>query len=830
MPETAGPRKAAKQTPQEKKCHSCRSLKFPRDAYGNTETLSGPDGVTNRVPSLRDIVKSMSRGCQICFAILKAIDTLVMLHIDGLPEPPAGRFPSPTPSKASKFPFLVYLPGPWHRLSYVSIRERKDLPVQVHVNINMLLFGIDEDKFGFGKAICRDGVASANGAATDLQFNFELFSDHLAPAPFHGILPARRVPARLSSTRRRRLVKDWIDECVKNHPHCCKPLLGQEDDDQIKQWRPRRLLDLGDNPRSSIRLIDAAGTSGSYATVSHVWKPRGSSDLVLDRDTLAKLIGEKIRWRDLPPVFQDAVVIASEQNIRYLWIHALCVVQDDVRDINLHIEQAHRIFGHSYLNIALERSTHLHETCLGTRWLHRDKGVEVRDVEIPVFKEGKPYKLYARPAVHHRDTHRTDHHEPTFFPYHRQRDEKNIPSCPLLDSADFLQEQIIAPRTLHVDTTELAWECRVETGCECRPSKTAIDENSISTVAMLKLALARRPPDPSYFTPAQLWDEIRRTYIQRSVERNGQSQADRLSSLVGLASCLQPLLNKRFAAGLFVNTSDDLASQLMWYVGAARTSGLETDELGRKRVDRGAHVPSWSWASIVTKHSYHVGSARNMFDSYGGRFGRDPDFHAHGIDNTKPLGVAPDQPDARGLHARGWKLRVSGRLITGKIAARRHSRLYPSTGIYKFIAANAEYFPPPLPPASQESTSGRKSSRVLTDLPPPPPPTTTTGKPPPFPAGDVMLDCDEFDGGRRKSALLGRMEFTWAYFLLLGRVERSRFGDYRGDSSSAVDVGLALRRAGDGKTGEFERIGVFWLAAGLEGLFGEGQVQDVVLV
>ncbi|OIW32737.1 hypothetical protein CONLIGDRAFT_277029 [Coniochaeta ligniaria NRRL 30616] len=826
MPETAGPRKAPKapkQTRQgkswEKKCKGCLNLKFIQDRHGETKTFSGPFGPTNRVLSLKDIVKSMSAGCQICFAILKAIDALIMPYINGPPESPAELFPSSP--KAHKFHFLAYLPGKWPRLSYISLLERKGLPVQVHVNIGMLLFGIADDKFGIGKAICRDGFAAAAGA-TDLQFVFELFSDQLAPAPFHGIAPARRVPARLSSARRRRLVKEWIDGCVKNHPHCCEPLRGQEDDDKTQPWRPKRLLDLGDSPMTSIRLVDGAGTSGPYATVSHAFNPRGSSDLVLDVCNLLELLGERIRWRDLPPVFQDAVVIASEQNIRYLWIHALCVIQESPQDLNWHTEQAHRIYGHSYLNIALERSTHLHETCLGTRWLNRGKGAEVQDVEIPVFKDAKPYKFYARPAVHHRESHRIFHYEPSYFPYHRPRNQKDIPDCPLLDSTDFLQEQIIAPRTLHIDTTELAWECRVETGCECCPSTTDIDAESFLVIPSLKLALASKFSDPDYFTPSQLWDNIRNSYIQKTVQRTGRAEEDRLSPLVGLGSCVASRFNMRFAAGLLFNNSDDLASQLLWYLGAAITTGLDDNGhddngRGRKRVSCRKHVPSWSWASIATEHSYSVGSPETMFDGYArGCFARDSDFQPHSIDfqphsidNTKPPGIAPKQPGEPCLHAHSWQLPVSGRLITGKIATRRHSKLYPSTGIYQFIAANAESFPPPLPPPpSQEPPSGGR--KAPTDLPPPSPP---------FTAGYVMLDCDDFDAERRASAAAGSAGFTWAYFLLLGRVARS-----------VVDVGLALRRAGDGKTGEFERIGVFWLAAGPRGLFGEAQVQDVVLV
>lgn len=509
-----------------------------------------------------------------------------------------------------------------------------------------------------------------------------------------------------------------------------------------------------------------------------------------------------------------------------------CAVRrtDDIRDLNWHIEQAHRTYGHSYLNIALTRSSRPHETCLGTRWLQREKGVEVQDVELPVHKDGKPYTLYARPAVHFRDTYHTEHCGPTHFPYHRPRFDKSIPSRPLLESRAFLQEQIISPRTLHVDTTELAWECRINTGCECRLSTTYMDDLTLGTTSVqtFKLCLARDRTRTQWWPPSKVWDDIRRDYIQRTFDSTGPFDMGRLSSLIGLASCLQPLMNKRFVAGLFASNVDDLARELLWYLGAA--SSPKAGGARRRRVQSTPLLPSWSWAKMETTSPYSVGTPEHMFDPpYGGRFGRDPDFRIRSVDNVRPPGIEPKQPGEQCLHAVDWELHVSGKLINGKIAVRKHDVLHPGTEIYKFVAANAEHSPPPLPPASPGSLPARRT-RWGAELPPP------TVRRPPFPVGYVMMDCDEFDHDRRNSAAAVLVGFTWAYLLLVGRVVRCRrpedvVGNAGGEEEVlTVDVGLALRRAGDGKTGKFERIGLFWLPGGQEGLFGEGQVQDIVLV
>ncbi|KAB5540236.1 hypothetical protein GE09DRAFT_252723 [Coniochaeta sp. 2T2.1] len=760
----------------------------------------------------------MRRGCQICFAILKGADDILMPLVKQSPPPPEA--PSSTPPK---FRFLDCMPDNVSKHNGFGLRERGQLPLQVHVAFSIFEGDIDENKTGYIKVTDVWDHQIDFPIYCEVEFDFELFSDCSAPTvPFPGIFPARRVPARLISKRRQRLVKAWMDDCTKNHPQCCWPLLALEDDGVSIAWRPKRLLDLGDNPRNRIRLVsgeELGPEPGPYATVSHVSIPRDDSATVLNQWCNLKEGGE-IRWRDLPPVFQDAVVIASEQRIHYLWIHALCVKQDDESDLNLHIGEAHMIYGHSYLNIAIERSSSLQETCLGTRWVDESRGTELHDSEISVFKDGKPYKVYARPSVHHPENPFISSLNPARFSYHLPRSQSRVPPCLLLDSASFVQEQLISPRTLHMDKPEIAWECRVKTGCECQPSTANISVDYGCQFAMLKLTLARNLPIPCYSTPMQFWEGLRGLYIHKV----SKGPDDRLSPLIGLAACLQPVLNRTFIAGLFAKTRDDIARELMWWVGASPAFGLDEkkDKPGRRRVTSRLYQPTWSWTSIVTQHLYRVRSVEAICNFYGCSFVRHEDFQCHGYTNDKMRHKEPDSSVEPHLHAHDWKLKLSGKLITGKIATLPHNTLYPSTGIYKFIAANT----PDLasqPPQTTSTPQQKPDAPVVKYLPP------ASEAKCNFPAGNMMLDCDEFDRERKGLAAAVLLGYTWAYFLLLGRVKRPHLGEK--PDGADVHVGLALQRARDGKTGGFERIGVFWLASGeAGGLFDEGQVQHVALL
>lgn len=94
---------------------------------------------------------------------------------------------------------------------------------------------------------------------------------------------------------------------------------------------PTRLLDLGDQKFDSfgdVRLISQR--SGLlYVALSHRW---GSSQhLTTTRSNLSQhMLG--IRFAELPKTFRDSISVARYLGVRYLWIDALCIIQDDKID------------------------------------------------------------------------------------------------------------------------------------------------------------------------------------------------------------------------------------------------------------------------------------------------------------------------------------------------------------------------------------------------------------------------------------------------------------------------------------------------------------------
>ncbi|KAJ0109463.1 HET-domain-containing protein [Diaporthe amygdali] len=97
---------------------------------------------------------------------------------------------------------------------------------------------------------------------------------------------------------------------------------------------PTRLLDLGRNVRTlrhtGLRLVTTRpGDRGHYMTLSHRWGTE--HQLKLTKATL-NAQEQIIRFQSLPRTYRDAVKVTLSLGYRYLWIDALCIIQDDHED------------------------------------------------------------------------------------------------------------------------------------------------------------------------------------------------------------------------------------------------------------------------------------------------------------------------------------------------------------------------------------------------------------------------------------------------------------------------------------------------------------------
>jgi hypothetical protein len=114
---------------------------------------------------------------------------------------------------------------------------------------------------------------------------------------------------------------------------------------QQQSLLPTRVLDLGkyEKPRgllarfqsrpdpltAPVRLISPeVGSKGEYLTLSHRWSE--SQQFTLNRKS-SESFHDNIPFVSLPKTFQDVVTVTRKLGYQYLWIDALCILQDDLQ-------------------------------------------------------------------------------------------------------------------------------------------------------------------------------------------------------------------------------------------------------------------------------------------------------------------------------------------------------------------------------------------------------------------------------------------------------------------------------------------------------------------
>ena len=86
-----------------------------------------------------------------------------------------------------------------------------------------------------------------------------------------------------------------------------------------------------------------------YAALSYCW---GKEENVITTKANLKVHEKEIVYFYLPKTFQDAIEVARKLNINYLWIDALCIIQDDEDDWDTECLRMGKYYENPYVTIS----------------------------------------------------------------------------------------------------------------------------------------------------------------------------------------------------------------------------------------------------------------------------------------------------------------------------------------------------------------------------------------------------------------------------------------------------------------------------------------------
>ena len=148
----------------------------------------------------------------------------------------------------------------------------------------------------------------------------------------------------------------------------------------------------------------------------------------------------------LPKSIRDAISVCQGLEFRYIWIDALCIVQDDELDWQRESVRMLDLYANSYITIAAHAAASCHEGFLGKQAFSQPPWQSSFQVDIG---ESKYMELY----VCVKDL--MKNWGPLW------------PLSPLMDRGWTLQEAILPRRIIHYTGNELLWECAEHGTCEC---------------------------------------------------------------------------------------------------------------------------------------------------------------------------------------------------------------------------------------------------------------------------------------------------------------------------------------------------------------------------
>ncbi|KAG4263149.1 hypothetical protein FPRO03_10512 [Fusarium proliferatum] len=305
-------------------------------------------------------------------------------------------------------------------------------------------------------------------------------------------------------------VREWLDRCEKHHTDCKLK--------KTSTWKPARLLNVCNATAAlQVRLVEGQDISDDveYLTLSHC--PGAGNTLQLTRSNI-EAFKSSIPVDKLSRVFIDACNTTKRLSHEYIWIGALCIVQDDPADWQHEVGRMASIYGNSWLNLSADGDAAGHGLfCPSDRraarpwypvYIHREWG------------DGFPSNY-------------------CISEYHNWWER--ISDSELNRGAWALQERVLASRVLHLGLEQVAFECCSDAVCERLPygDPTIRHETSVLT-SLKRFVLNARNGNLSYLTPENVfrnWNQVVRAYSQGQLT----VATDRLVALSGLIDVLYPV-------------------------------------------------------------------------------------------------------------------------------------------------------------------------------------------------------------------------------------------------------------------------------------------------
>ncbi|KAK3401883.1 heterokaryon incompatibility protein-domain-containing protein, partial [Sordaria brevicollis] len=297
-----------------------------------------------------------------------------------------------------------------------------------------------------------------------------------------------------------------------------------------------------------------------YACLSYKWGR--DQEPVLTSNMLRGRRGPlQFQAEDLPKTIADAVFVCLSLRIGYLWVDALCIIQDDAQDKAEQIGEMQQIYSQSAITIVASRADSSEDGFLHPR---------LDSSEIEAL--GETCRL----------AYRSEKGETGSVILHL-RPQKAPLRDPLHERGWAYQEFLLPPRIIDYG--------RMQTTYNCRECESTITDGGISSADALMLFIRRK----GFY---ELWPlkDSWQLFVEECSKRQLSVPADRLNAMSAIANVFSKLTDEKdeYLAG---HWRSSFPESLMWFRNW-RKNGLAS-EVESHHAFGEYFAPSWSWPSVM---------------------------------------------------------------------------------------------------------------------------------------------------------------------------------------------------------------------------------------
>ncbi|OCL10927.1 HET-domain-containing protein [Glonium stellatum] len=378
--------------------------------------------------------------------------------------------------------------------------------------------------------------------------------------PVSELVTARELENDINSAKVFEQIQKWLKDCA-HHDSCERQML---------HGLPSRVIEVSpEHDPGTPRLLATHGLVDNYVALSYCWGPNQTC-FTTKRNLNAHL--QRLDMNTLSRTIQDAILVTRRMNIKYLWVDAMCIIQDSEEDKIIELAAMCRIYQQAFITIVAANAENANQGFLSCR------EPPAPATRVPFWtQDGRLGTVSLRLEGWYDDE-----------------------SEPVNTRAWTLQERLLSPRLLIYATHTLQYQCQQHTVNLGDSINFSFGGGAWRLPSFSNLSSGNRVSEWDVQSAGRTWGYIISLYSQRRLSYI----EDKLTALAGIAEAFSSQIQVEYLAGLW---SGELLPRLLLWM---------TDQTTDYSPCAIYTAPSWSWAALKSAVSFTTFYVHHAYEWY----------------------------------------------------------------------------------------------------------------------------------------------------------------------------------------------------------------------